>query len=770
MRRTIREEEPASPSTRVSTLGADELTTTAKRRGLESPRLANVLRGDLDWIVMKCLEKDRARRYETANGLAMDIQRHLSNEPVVACPPTVAYKLRKLARRNKLVFSAACSIAASLLIGAGIATWMYFGERTAKREQARLRQLAEAKETTARQVSQFLKDMLQSVGPSVALGRDTTLLREILQNTADRVQKDLKSQPVTEAELLSVIGHVYNEMEEYGKAEIVHRLALSLRRSALGSEHADVATSLRDLGWAIMCENRRAEAEPLLREALAIRRRVFGPEHPLVAASLKDLASVLQNESYSLAEAEPLEREALAMRRKLLGEEHPDVAQSLDDLALCLWGRGKLAEAEVTCLQCLDLKRKLFGLQHPEVADSLRTLTLILQAQGRLEEAERTCREALEMKRKMNGAESRAYALSLRELSGILEALNRVPEAENSYRESVAIFRKLVARGGVNPRHRLPETLRMLGRNLRAQGKAEQADEAFREALPLFREAAEHGYSQAQLSLGIAYHVGEGVAKDASLAVLWCRRAAEQELAPAQHNLAACYLTGEGVPQDYSQAVKWYRRAADHDDPTAQYNLGVMYSQGHGVPKDNSEALKWYTNAANGGNANAQNALGRMYETGNGVAKEPTEALKWYTRAAQQGDAAGQCHLASMYLRGEGVPKDSNEAMKWYGKAVHSSNPAALNDAAWLLATSPEPGLRDGTNAVILAERAASVTNRKDPGILDTLAAAYAETGQFEKAAKAESDAIEVSTEEGEKKDFTNRLALYRAGSPYREP
>src|SRR5262249_36754897 len=100
MRRTIREKEPDRPSTRVSTLGGEELTSTAKGRGLEAPKLANTLRGDLDWIVMKSLEKDRARRYETANGLAADIQRHLNDEPVVACPPSDLYRFQKVVRRN----------------------------------------------------------------------------------------------------------------------------------------------------------------------------------------------------------------------------------------------------------------------------------------------------------------------------------------------------------------------------------------------------------------------------------------------------------------------------------------------------------------------------------------------------------------------------------------------------------------------------------------------------------------------------------------------
>src|SRR6266516_1554300 len=111
MRRTLREKEPERPSTRVSTLVGEELTTTAKRRGLDAPKLVNVLRGDLDWIVMKCLEKDRGRRYETANGLVSDIQRHLGNEPVLACPPSKLYRFQKTLRRNKVAFAAAAATA-----------------------------------------------------------------------------------------------------------------------------------------------------------------------------------------------------------------------------------------------------------------------------------------------------------------------------------------------------------------------------------------------------------------------------------------------------------------------------------------------------------------------------------------------------------------------------------------------------------------------------------------------------------------------------------
>src|SRR5437667_9179430 len=123
MRRTIREKEADRPSTRLSTMAEGELTTVAKHRHTEAPRLIHLVRGDLDWIVMKCLEKDRTRRYETANGLASDIQRHLNNEPVVARPPSTVYRFQKLVRRNKLAFAGASAVAVALVLGIVASTW-----------------------------------------------------------------------------------------------------------------------------------------------------------------------------------------------------------------------------------------------------------------------------------------------------------------------------------------------------------------------------------------------------------------------------------------------------------------------------------------------------------------------------------------------------------------------------------------------------------------------------------------------------------------------
>jgi eukaryotic-like serine/threonine-protein kinase len=139
IRRTLREQEPPRPSTRLNTLAEVELTTVARARHTEAPKLVHLVRGDLDWVVMKCLEKDRARRYETANALAADIQRHLTHEPVVARPPSAAYRFSRLVRRNKLAFSAAGAVAVAMLFGLIIASWQAVrathAERAARRAE-----------------------------------------------------------------------------------------------------------------------------------------------------------------------------------------------------------------------------------------------------------------------------------------------------------------------------------------------------------------------------------------------------------------------------------------------------------------------------------------------------------------------------------------------------------------------------------------------------------------------------------------------------------
>ena len=779
MRRTIQEQEPQRPSTKLSTMVEGELTTTAKRHHTDAPKLISDVRGDLDWIVMKCLEKDRARRYETANGLASDLQRHLDQEPVNACPPSNLYRFQKLVRRNKLAFAAAAAVAASLLIGLGISTWMFFQERAAKQEQARLRLQAEAQEQKAQteaaksqQVAQFLKDMLQGVGSSVALGRDTTILREILDKAAERVGKELTNQPEVEADLCNAIGEAYVAISQGDKAVKMYREALAVGRRLPGEEHDCLATSLHDLGWALWVQDhlahsapkKLAEAEASFREAQAIRRKLFGNEHRDVAASLIGLGYVLNVQPLKLAEAETTMRAALAMRRRLFGDEHQDVADSLKGLAYVLLDRGEVVDAESTMREALAMERKHAGDEQPEkTAMFISDLAVFLERRGKFDEAEQLCREAIQIKKKLHTAE-KALRLEQGRLSEVLAHQGRLAEAEAAQREAVESSRE------EDDRFILAGSLVQLGNMLRRRDKQSEAQTVYAEALPIYRKMADDGDAAAQTRTGCMYQLGQGVAANAPEAVRWFRAAAEQGDALAQGCLGDMYRQGQGVAEDAAEAVKWHRKAAEQGDALNQAILGDMYRRGQGVAIDAAEAVKWYRKATEYGLAIGQIRLGVMYANGEGVAKDPAEAVKWYRKAADEGDPTAQYNLGVMYQRGEGVTKDLAEALKWYRKAAESGDAQGLNELAWTLATSGDPNLRDGTNAIVFAQKALAAANRKDPAMLDTLAAAFAEASEFDKAVSTQKEAIALLQDEAQKKDFGTRLKLYESNSPYHEP
>jgi WD40 repeat protein len=178
MRRIIREQEPVRPSTRLSTLADHQRTTVAKRRGADPPQLIHLLRGDLDWIVMKALEKDRARRYDTANGLAMDVERFQSHEPVVARPHSTVYRVRKFVRRNRVMVGAAAMIGVVLVLGIFGSTWQAIRATKAEREQSRLRQQAEAQAYVANM------RVMQEAAEDNEVGHFRELLQETASNPA----------------------------------------------------------------------------------------------------------------------------------------------------------------------------------------------------------------------------------------------------------------------------------------------------------------------------------------------------------------------------------------------------------------------------------------------------------------------------------------------------------------------------------------------------------------------------------------------------------
>ena len=407
VRRVIREDEPARPSTRLSTMASADLTAVAQHRKSEPPKLIRSVTGDLDWIVMKALEKDRTRRYETANGLALDVKRFLSNETISARPPSKLYQLKKLVLRNKLMFAGAAVIAALLVVSLIVVSASLAKEQQARRDadaaltQARAdKTKAEIEATKSRQITQFLEDMLQGAGPSVALGQDAAMLRGILDRTAERVGQEMANQPAIEAELRGLIGRLYVELGDYDRAEQMQRAALALNRKLFGAQSEQTAASLNDLGDALWKQRKLADAEAAYSEALFIRRRLFGNDNADVAATLNGLGAVYRRQR-KLAESENITRDALQIRRKLFGNEHLDVAESLRNLSIVLGDRGKQNEAEVAAREMLDMRRRLLGNDHPLVAASLSDLAWVTGSTATAAEIEALETEAFGIKQKV---------------------------------------------------------------------------------------------------------------------------------------------------------------------------------------------------------------------------------------------------------------------------------------------------------------------------------------------------------------------------------
>ena len=471
IRRVIREKDPAPPSTRLGRTQRENLTLLAQQRGSEAPRLIRTIRGDLDWIAMKALEKDRTRRYETADGFAEDVKRFLSNEAVLARPPTAFYRFQKTVRRNRLLFVGIGVIAILLVVGLVLVSASLAKERQSQRE--------------AKQVKQLLEEMLQGVGPDVALGKDTALLRGILGQAAARVGKELTNQPAVEAELRSVIGSLYFRTGQFPQAEEMQRTVLVIRRKEFGLESPAVAASLDELGLTLMASGKLSEAEEVNREALDIRQRHLGKENADVATSENHLAHVC-SQNGKLTEAEALAREGLAIRQRLFGTDSLEAADSLRTLAVILGDKRQWDEAENMTRKVLEIRRKKLGPEHSWVASALTDVAWAAGANGKLKEAETLEQEALAMRQRLLSPEHPDVATSLYLVGDRMRQEGNLKEAYPVLTAALLIQRKILGEGHPSTLY----TLKSLGLMYEAERNWAEAETVFREALAGRRKSA----------------------------------------------------------------------------------------------------------------------------------------------------------------------------------------------------------------------------------------------------------------------------------------
>ena len=409
VRRVIRMEEPVRPSTRLSTMIATDLTTVARFRRAEPPKLIRLVRGDLDWIVMKALEKDRARRYQTPTELAEDLRHFLAHEPVSARSPGTFYKLQKLVRRNKLLCASITVIGLLLLTSVAIMAILLSSERRAREEsdaalvkadQASQKLISEV--AKSRQIKLFLEDMLKGISPSEAGAQDTTLLKTILNNTDARIGKELTNQPEVRAEILGVLGPVWKELGEYDKAEPMLQNALAAQITFLGETNQEVAGLYMQLAALKSDQGKQSEAEILNNHSYTIQRALYGDNNLKLMPVMHQRAILLERLG-KLDEAESLARQVLAILVKQYGSDSTEVASCSGDLGNILENEKKFAEAEAVERQALDSLRKKFTDGHVSVAEGMCNLGDVLRDESKLPEAEAMHRDALQKMRKILG-------------------------------------------------------------------------------------------------------------------------------------------------------------------------------------------------------------------------------------------------------------------------------------------------------------------------------------------------------------------------------
>jgi eukaryotic-like serine/threonine-protein kinase len=752
MRRTIQEKEPPTPSTRLKQ--ETEARSAASDKSALGTRHSS-LDKDLDWIVMKCLEKERTRRYETANGLAHDIERHLNNEPVLAGPPSRLYRFQKMVRRNRVVAASAAAVATVLVFGIVISTWQAVRATRAEEKQSHLleqaktaqanealeREKAQTEALKSEQVAQFLKDMLNGVGPSVARGRDTKMLQEILDRTAERVARDLNDQPLVAAELQYTIGMVYIALSDLRKAERMHRESLDVFRELLGNDSPEVAESLIGLAMAIY-EEKKPETEALYKEAITIYRKRFPNGHIGLAVALEGLSNLFQFEG-RLNEADALLEEALTVARK--GDHRTLIARFLFHLAHARWVEGRTGEGEKLFIESIAGLREV---DDPVMlAWALEELGHLLTKEGRFANAEEATKEALSIQQRLYPADSAYLRNTLLDLAHILTIEGKLAEAESAARSAIEIQSK-------RPADERAQSV-WIGKILEDAGRREEAEWWYRKAVADESTRTPLGYFEAINNLMRTLLVQDKaqevqVSYSEWLRILRDRLADDPVLAALLARLAPVLMeAGKFVDAESLARECLAMREKKLPDDWLTCNARSILGGCLLAQKKHAEAEPLLLSGYQG----MMRRQGRIPAMGRSRIKEAIQRLVRLYQATGQSDKAAewQTELAQWYRK---------EAAR-HRAAAEAGDAQAQSDLAWLLATCEEPTVRDGPGAVAWSEKAMAATDRRNLANLEILAAAYAEAGQFTKAVSAEKEAIALWKDGATQKNFAEWLEFY---------
>ena len=431
--------------------------------------ISRAYRGDVETMVAKALEKDKARRYSSAAALATDIRRYLADEPIMARPASTIYQLQKFARRHKGLVVATAAVFAVLVAGIIVSTTEAVKARRA--------------EQTAQAVNDFLqKDLLAQASPQQASPTtkpDPDLkVRTVLDRAAAKIGGKFDRQPEVEASIRYTIGLAYHDLGLYAEAHAQFERALALQRRALGAENPDTLETLNVLGWTAMDLGKYPEAETLLSQSLASWRRVSSPANPGTLNAMNNLATVYDDQG-KYAQAEALDSQALEILRRIYGPEHHKTLDTMGNLALVYANQGKYAQAEALDSQILEIRRRDSGPEHPDTLIVMNNLALAYDYEGKYPQSQTLFLQTVEIERRVLGPEHPSTLSSMSNLANIYLNQGEYTQAEALYRQTLEIQRRV--RGEQHPSTLI--TASMLAVVYGVQGKYAQAEALFSQVL-----------------------------------------------------------------------------------------------------------------------------------------------------------------------------------------------------------------------------------------------------------------------------------------------
>jgi eukaryotic-like serine/threonine-protein kinase len=392
-----------------------------------------LLRGDLDWITLKALEKDRTRRYGTPSELSADVGRYLRNEPVTARPASVAYRTKKYAQRHRFGVAAVAAMVV-LLIAFGVMQTIQVRRITRERDRAN-------------RITDFMTGMFKVSDPSEARGNSVTA-REILDKASNDMAAGLAKDPEVQSQMTQVMARTYTHLGLYARGHELAKRSLDARLSLFGPDDPKTLESMNQLGSILEAEGHDAEAEKLDRQALVGERRILGSEDPLTLDTMDNLSVILENKGH-FDEAEKLEREVVAADIRRLGPQSDQTLRSMSHLAGALFNQARYAYAEQEYRQLLDVARHALGPDHPQTLTAMSDLALDIEQQGRLAEAEQAFREVLATEQRVLGPEHQFTANAMDNLAILLATEGRLADAAKLFREESAIRLRTLG-----PKHR----------------------------------------------------------------------------------------------------------------------------------------------------------------------------------------------------------------------------------------------------------------------------------------------------------------------------